>query len=474
MSELSPKLIDRIHGLVHEYGQQHVLEFWDRLTEQQQVALTSQLAQIDFPLVQSLFEQHRQAKDSVGSGRDLSTLAPPKSIRLNDNNVLSYEQAYATGEELLQAGRVGVVIVAGGQGSRLGFNHPKGLFPIGPLSERTLFEFILDKLAGYENKYQTRIPLFIMTSPTVHAETVAYFQSRNFFGRSDRIEFFCQNTMPAVDASDGKLLLKSTYEIFSSPNGHGGMLEAMQQQEILARCAEQGLDTLFYGQVDNPLSPTCSPALLGYHAASDAEVTLQTIAKQSADDRTGNIVSLNDRTQIIEYSEMPDEFARQVDDQNQLKYWAANIAVHVFQTGFLQTVATTGGLPYHFARKRVNHINQDGALVTPDAPNAIKFERFIFDLLPLAESTVTVEAERQFVFAPVKNSDSAGFSSPQTSREGIGSLHRHWLQTAGCLVNAETVVEIHPAYAVDLPHLLQRKDIPLAITQDTYLCEPEN
>ncbi len=466
MFELPSQLSDQLNL----YEQQSVLRYWHELNESQRQGLARQLQNIDFELINSLWSKFSQGSRAQ---TDLSDIAPPASIRLSDQTIPSYDDAYATGEQLLRDGRVGVIIVAGGQGSRLGFNHPKGLYPIGPLSERTLFQFITDKLACLERKYATQIPLFVMTSPAVHEETISYFQKHEFFGRQNRIQFFCQPTMPALDAETGKLLLQAKDQIFVSPNGHGGMLEAMQDAGILDLCTTQGIDTLFYGQIDNPLSPTCSPALLGYHAINGSQITLQTIAKQSALDKTGNIVSLNGRTQIIEYSEIPIRTAEQKDDNGNLRLWAANIAVHIFQTAFLQQVIQSNqGLAYHIAHKRVPCLGENGQLLNPAEPNAIKLERFIFDLLPIADNTLTVEALREDVFAPVKNAPTEDFSTPATSRSGICNLFRRWLQEVGCQVAEGIQVEIHPDYAVDLSQLKQRDDVPQQIEQNTYLLTP--
>ena len=466
MFELPSQLSDQ----VNLYEQQSVLKYWHELNDSQRQGLAEQLQNIDFELIHSLWSKFIQGtKDQ----RDLSDIDAPASIRLSDHSSPSYDDANGSGGQLLREGRVGAIIVAGGQGSRLGFHHPKGLFPIGPLSERTLFQFITDKLAGLERKYATQIPLFVMTSPAVHEETISFFQEHKFFGRQNRVHFFCQPTMPALDAETGKILLQATDRIFVSPNGHGGMLEAMHVAGILDLCATQGIDTLFYGQIDNPLSPTCSPALLGYHALSGSQVTLQTIAKQSPSDKTGNIVSLNGRTQIIEYSEIPIRIAEQKDGNGNLRLWAANIAVHVFQTTFLkQIIQSNQGLPYHIAYKRVPCLGEDGQPLNPTEPNAIKLERFIFDLLPIADNTLTVEALREDVFAPVKNAPTEDFSTPDTSRRGICNLYRRWLKEAGCQVAEGIQVEIHPSYAVDLAQLKQRDDLPLKIDQDTYLLTP--
>lgn len=464
------ELPTQLSNQINLYEQQSVLRYWHELNESQRQGLAKQLQNIDFEFISSLWSKFSQ---STKNQTDFSNIAPPSSIRLSDQTIPSYDDAYATGEQLLKDGRVGAIIVAGGQGSRLGFNHPKGLYPIGPLSGRTLFQFITDKLACLERKYATQIPLFVMTSPAVHEETILFFQKHEFFGRQNRIKFFCQPTMPALDAETGKLLLQAKDQIFVSPNGHGGMLEAMQDAEILDLCATQGIDTLFYGQIDNPLSPTCSPALLGYHAINQSQITLQTIAKQSAFDKTGNIVSLNGQTQIIEYSEIPIETAEQKDDNGNLRLWAANIAVHLFQTTFLQQIIQSNQeLPYHIAHKRVPCLGEDGHLLNPTEPNAIKLERFIFDLLPIAENILTVEALREDVFAPVKNAPTEDFSTPATSRRSICNLHRRWLREVGCQVAEGIQVEIHPDYAVDLPQLKQRDDVPQQIEQNTYLLTP--
>lgn len=216
-------------------------------------------------------------------------------------------KAFALGEQAIRSGKLAVILVAGGQGTRLGFDLPKGMFRIGPLSNRTLFEMHVDRLRAVMKEYHVSIPLYIMTSPATDARTRIFFSENDCFGLgSDQLRIFCQGTMPAVDAKTGQVLLSAKGEVSLSPDGHGGMLQAMSLHGCLDDAADHGIEHFFYGQVDNPLVELCDPALIGYHLQADSEMTTQVVPKQTATDRVGNVVSIDGRAQIIEYSDLPE------------------------------------------------------------------------------------------------------------------------------------------------------------------------
>jgi len=382
---------------------------------------------------------------------------------------LAVEDAAALGANALRAGEVAVLVVAGGQGTRLGFDHPKGMFPIGPVSNDTLFQIHMEKVLATARRYNVSVPLCVMTSPATHDETVRFLDQHDRFGLpADDLLVFCQGTMPAVDDEHGKLLLAEKHRLALSPDGHGGMLRAIDRSGTLGRLAERGIRRLFYFQVDNPLVAIASAEMIGYHAASGSQLTTQVIAKQDPSERVGNVVSVDGRLHVIEYSDLPDDIAALRNEDGGLKLWAGSIAVHVMDVDFLrQQAAADDALPFHIAHKKVPHLDLDtrGERIEPDAPNALKFERFIFDLLPAAENAVVVEVDRRRGFAPLKNAPGAESDTPEHVREAMVEEHRRWLTAAGVEVSEGVAVEISPLYALDEGELCDKLPPDTRVTQ---------
>ena len=377
---------------------------------------------------------------------------------------------HRAGEAALRAGKMGVVLVAGGQGTRLGFDHPKGLYPIGPLSQATLFQIHFEKVRAIRRRYGVNVPLYVMTSPATHEETVAALAKHERFGLpSHDVIVFCQGSMPAVDEKSGHLLLAEKGLLFESPDGHGGMVRALDRNGVLADMRRRGIEQLFYYQVDNPLIVVCDPLLIGHHLEAAAEVSTQVVAKQQPLDRVGNVATVDGKVQIIEYSDLPDEVAELRQPDGSLKLWAGNIAVHMFDVAFLERMCAGGGqLPFHFAHKKVSYVNDEGEHVDPDKPNAIKFEQFIFDLLPAAQRSLVVEVDEQAVFAPLKNRPGADRDSPETVQAQMIKLHRRWLREAGCTVDDSIKVEISPLFALDAADVAAKIKSGLRVQADHY------
>jgi UDP-N-acetylglucosamine/UDP-N-acetylgalactosamine diphosphorylase len=329
-------------------------------------------------------------------------------------------------------------------------------------------------VAAARMRFNASIPLYVMTSAATHAETERFLQSNQFFGMPpEDVIIFQQGRMPAVDSSTGKVLLEDRHRVAFSPDGHGGLLEALQRSKAIADMRRRNLARLFYLQVDNPLTPICDPELLGCHVAAGSEMTTLAIAKRSSRDKLGNIVNVDGRVQIMEYSELnplPDEIVERKDMHGQPVFWAGNTAVHIFELAFLQRmIESTEGLPFHIARKTVPYLNEAGISLTPKQPNALKFERFIFDLLPHAEHALVVEGKREAVFAPVKNASGEAHDTPDTVRQQMTDVHRTWLRNAGVEVADDIAVEISPKFAFDAEALKSRRDLPVRITHETYL-----
>jgi UDP-N-acetylglucosamine/UDP-N-acetylgalactosamine diphosphorylase len=450
------------------FGQDHLLAFWDELGDGSRQKLATQINSIDFAAVQR-FVAGKEEKTDWG---ELAQRAKsPKAIRLHGSqNAFTAEQARQCGEQLLRSGQVGMILVAGGQGTRLGSNRPKGLFPIGPVSQRTLFQVILDRMQAMARRYKTTIPLYLMTSPATHDETVAYFNENKYLGLPpENVQFFCQGTLPAVERDTGRVLLAGQDAVALSPDGHGGMLSALVKSGRLKDARERGLDVFFYGQVDNPLLQVCDPEFLGYHVLAGSEMTTQVVHKRFPLERVGNVVEINGQTQIIEYSDLPEESANRTNADGTLALWAGNTAVHAMDLALLEREANRAdGLPIHRALKKVPTIDSAGQAVEPTSANAIKFERFIFDLLPLARNAFVVEVDPAVAFAPVKNASGEKVDTPETARAAMVEYDRKFLRSAGANVADGVAVEVNPLWALDPDEASAKLQPGLRITGPTY------
>ena len=462
---------EKLKAILEPFGQSHVLQFWDELDTAEQSQLAAQIEGFD---LQQLSKLYQSADTESHWGELAAKSSVPPAITLDDfADEASFDAAYETGAKLIGAGKVGMIIVAGGQGSRLGFDHPKGMYPIGPISDSSLFQIFIEKVIARAKQYSSTIPLYIMTSPPTHEETIEYLTKENFFGMDPAdVMIYCQGVMPAVD-QDGKLLLEEKGKIFVSPDGHGGALLALEKSGALADMKKRGVEHVFYGQIDNPLVQVCDPALLGYHAKSESEMTSQVVRKNSPEQKVGNVVIADGKVQIIEYSDLPVENARETNEDGSLRLWAGSIAVHIFTTDFFERMSQTAdSLPFHRANKKVAFIDSDGELKKPEQNNAVKFEKFIFDLLPSAKNAIVCEVDPADGFNAVKNAPPADAETPDHVKAAISDLHCRWLKECGVSVADGVKVEISPLFAPDSKALKSKIDADKAfaktIAADTY------
>jgi UDP-N-acetylglucosamine/UDP-N-acetylgalactosamine diphosphorylase len=452
---------DELQRKLRDNSQEHVVAWWDHLSENERRALVAQLEALDFEQLRKLYEQ----RDKIYSVPAADRIAPVPVDRLDPRDT----RTRSTGEEALRRGQVAAVVVAGGQGSRLGFEHPKGMFPIGPVTNQSLFQIHAEKVLALSRRYGKPVPLLIMTSPATDAETSAFFKEHQYFGLpAAEVHFFCQGTMPALDMVTGKLLLEAPGRLFTSPNGHGGTLTALADSGLLDRLHNGGITQIFYFQVDNPLIRVADPLFLGHHIGANAEVSSKIVPKEGPTDKLGNLVLIDGRCSMIEYSDLPEALGREIDATGRLRIWAGSPAIHIFAVDFLSR-ATQGDLriPFHIACKKVPYLGPDGQMVHPDKENALKFEMFIFDVLPLAERWTVVETSRREEFVPLKNA--TGPDSPETVRQAISNLAGDWLEEAGVRVprsaNGSVAVplEISPLYAQDALELATKVDHGLRV-----------
>lgn len=447
---------DQLQSRLEPFGQTQLLRFWDSLDSDQQSHLSQQIAEVDFAQLKTLIEGNDK---SVDFGELAARATMPQAVASDGSGCdWTLEDARERGEEALRAGQIATVLVAGGQGTRLGFDQPKGMFPVGPVSERTLFQFFADRLIAAGAKYGVDVPLYLMTSEATHAETCRYFQENDYLGlKEQQVTIFQQGTMPAVDAATGQVLLAEKGSLALSPDGHGGTLRALSRNGCLEKMRKNGRKHLFYFQVDNPLVGLCDPVFIGHHLLAESEMTTQVIRKRYPTEKVGNVVEIDGQTQIIEYSDLPDSAAEMTNSDGSLKLWAGNIAVHLFALKFLERMLEMdASLPIHRANKKVAFVDGDGHLVTPETPNATKFEQFIFDLLPNAKNTIVCEANPAEAFAPVKNADGAATDTPELAQKAISELHRLWLRSCGVTVADSANVEINPRFAMDQVELREK------------------
>jgi len=437
-------------------GQNALAARWPSLTSEQQAALAAQLTRLDLPLLRKLWSAEAAADDWTALA---ARAEPPAAFRLPPaKNPWNLAPAIAAGRAALEAGQVGVLLVAGGQGTRLGFDQPKGMYPIGPVSGATLYQILLEQTLAVRRRHGQPVPLYVMTSPATHEPTETFLRQHGNFGLPrGEVKLFCQGMLPALDAETGDLLLDSHNSLALSPDGHGGLVAAFAASDCLAEAERRGLRYLYYVQVDNPLVQVADPEFLGYHILSGSEMSTQVIAKRSPTEKVGNVVTADNVTRIIEYSDLPTELAERVTVAGEPVFWAGNIAVHVIDIAFLRRVADSPeGLPFHIAKKKVPYLDAAGQRVSPEQPNAVKFERFIFDLLPQAREAIVMEVDRATTFAPVKNAPGELHDTPQTVQAQMSALYAAWLRECGIAIPPETTVEISPLAAMSAEELRDR------------------
>jgi UDP-N-acetylglucosamine/UDP-N-acetylgalactosamine diphosphorylase len=450
---------DLMHRL-RRHGQEHVLYGWEWLSVPRRVELVGALSGVDLAHLDDLFRSREKTYQLPDRERIApAPVADPEHIDAATR---------ARGEDALRRGEVAVLLVAGGQGSRLGFDKPKGMFPVGPVTNKSLFHLHAEKVLALGRRYGKAPRLCVMTSDATDDDTRGFFdENRNFGLPRGGVSFFRQGTMPALDASTGKLLLEGPGKLFLSPNGHGGTLTALAESGLLDELKEDGVRYVFYFQVDNPLVKIADPAFLGYHIANHAEVSSRAVYKEQPGEKVGVLAQIDGRCSIIEYSDLPADMAGQRGADDKLLYRAGSPAIHVFDVEFLARITQgESRLPFHLARKKVPCIDAHGRPLTPEKENALKFEMFIFDALPMAERWTAVSTPRHEEFAPLKNA--TGADSPESVRKAISDLATGWLQRAGADVLGGPV-EIHPLFALDADELAKKVAPGTTVEGPTHL-----
>ena len=430
-------------------GQGQVFRFYGELDAAGQEALCKQAAGIDLDELDRLYRSWKSSSSEEG---DFSGLEPAPYIphwNAPHGDPGSWAKAKETGRQALRDGRVAAFTVAGGQGTRLGFDGPKGTFPTTPVKQKSLFQVFAEKIKATGEDCGSPVDWLIMTSIDNDASTREFFEKNGYFGlEPGQVHFFTQGLMPAVDP-DGKILLAGKGKIAMSPDGHGGSLRALARSGQLKRLRDKGVDTISYFQVDNPLVQCVDPEFIGFHILEGAEISSKMIPKAYPMEKVGHFCFQEGKQVVIEYSDLPASMQEETTPDGELRFRAGSIAIHVLSLGFAERLGEGNDpsleLPFHFANKKVPYVDGGGNLVAPTEPNGVKFEMFIFDALPLAKQSVIVETLREDEFSPVKNAE--GQDSPATCGEHQSNQHLRWLQLAGEKVDGLETLEISPLFA---------------------------
>lgn len=377
------------------------------------------------------------------------------------SEVGDYAEARSLGERLLSEGKVAGFVVAGGQGTRLGFGGPKGDYPVSPLRQKTLFCLFAESLRALQAKYGSVIPWYIMTSPLNYDATVEIFEKSGYFGLDKKDVFiFVQGTLPNFDFG-GKILMAEKGRIACSPDGHGGSLSALYRSGAVAEMRARGVEYISYWQVDNPLVRIMDPLFIGLHAMKGAEMSSKALKKRGAGEKVGNFCSVDGKVTVIEYSDLPDEYAERRNADGSLCFELGSIAIHMISRSFVELLNRDGfSLPLHRAVKKIGHIDADGKEVIAEEPNGVKLESFIFDALPMAEKSIILETIRADEFGPVKNAE--GEDSVGVTRGMMIERAAKWLEEAGVSVprksdgTVDAVIEIAASFAVDAEDVKRR------------------
>ena len=480
-------------------GQEQVFAFWGELNSNERGQLAAQAAEIDLAEVARL-NRSLVLKSDGAAGVNLDGLAPAPCERLPDKggDTAKWVQAKAAGEAALRAGRVAAFTVAGGQGTRLGYDGPKGTFAVTPVKKKSLFQVFAEKIRAVGLRYGRPLHWFIMTSHANHEQTELFFAAHNYFGlEKGRVHFFRQGRMPAVDFA-GKILLETKSSLALSPDGHGGSLRALHRSGALDLMKTEGIDTISYFQVDNPIVRCIDPAFIGFHLTAHAEMSSKMVPKAYAEEKVGHFCLQNGKIVVVEYSDMPVAMQRETNADGSLRYSAGSIAIHVIDREFARRMAGApllaaanpvfvladrqakaavgAALPFHRADKKIATLDAAGQPVKPAKANGVKFEMFVFDALPFANNSIVIETNRADDFSPVKNAE--GADSPQTSRDDQMRQFGRWLTAAGASVETDSsglprrTLEVSPLFGYDAETFSERwRQLPVkpTISDGLYL-----
>lgn len=400
--------LEEIKAILTEYNQQHVINFFEELNEYEKQTLLQQIENIDFQLVSKIYNERNNISNE---GDDIHPISYVDKLKLSDKEI---EKHTTIGEQAIRNGELAFATLAGGQGTRLGHNGPKGTFVLDVNPKKSLFEIMCESLKLAKMRYNVYIPWYIMTSRENNDDTVEFFEKNNYFGYpKDCVSFFKQEELPMLHV-DGKMILETKSKIKEAADGHGGIFWAMHKNNIVQDMEQRGIKWVFVGGIDNVLLKMVDPLFMGLAIAKGVKVAGKSIVKANPEEKVGVFCERNGRPSVVEYTEITDEMANMTDDQGELLYGESHILCNLFNIDALKQIENEK-LPYHTAFKKSSYINDSGEQVEPSGPNGYKFETFIFDAFNKFEDMLIFRTSREQEFAPIKNK--TGVDSPETAKK---------------------------------------------------------
>ncbi|KAL2023625.1 hypothetical protein VTK56DRAFT_1782 [Thermocarpiscus australiensis] len=457
----------QLSELKHKYtlaGQGHVFTFYDSLSSTEKASLFQQLTLFDPTYINAIAAKAlAPPKAENGSAAQPSLEPLPDSARASimDSKPEDIDRWYAAGLDLIAANKVAVVLMAGGQGTRLGSSAPKGCFDIGLPSGKSLFQIQAERIRKVEQlaarkagtSAKVTVPWYVMTSGPTRGPTEQFFKEHNYFGlEPENVVIFEQGVLPCV-SKDGKILLETKSRVAVAPDGNGGIYNALVESKVLDDMKKRGIEHIHAYCVDNCLVKVADPVFIGFSASVDVDIATKVVRKRNAAESVGLIVCKNGRPDVVEYSEIDPAIAAEEDPKQPgvLKFRAANIVNHYYSFRFLETIPQWAkSLPHHVAHKKIPYADlETGETVKPAKPNGIKLEQFVFDVFPMLELSkfACMEVRREDEFSPLKNARGTGEDDPDTSRRDIMAQGKRWVQAAGAKVvseDPEAGIEVSP------------------------------
>ena len=403
------KLQDVIE-ILKEYNQEHIIKLLEKLEGKQKEELIKQIQTIDFHQIMELYNNTQKEVEFKES-----KIEPLKYLDKEKLTLEQKEEFDSIGEDIVKQGKYAVVTMAGGQGTRLGHPGPKGTFKLDVYGKgKYLFEILIENLKEANTKYNTTIPWYIMTSKENNEETVKFLEKNNYFGYDKKyVTIFTQSELPLVD-TEGKLLIGKNLKIKEASDGNGGTYSSLRASGCLADMKQRGIEWIFIGSVDNALLKMVDVTLLGMAKKQNVQIASKSVVKANPHERVGVFCKMNGHPKVIEYTELPEKMAEEVDQNGELKYGESHIMCNLYTINAIEKVSTET-LMYHSAFKKNSYIDENGKEVIPTEPNSYKFESFIFDAFEFFDDIAILRGKREDDFAPVKNAE--GVDSPKTAKE---------------------------------------------------------